>query len=80
MPADNVPPFHSKAPRATGDEMSFRSNHNYRTGICRRVYSKPMAWLGSVGLFGNDVQPFRADLPAVFSAVVFPDGACCTDL
>ena len=80
MPADNVPPFHIKAARATGDEVSFRSYHNYRAGIHCRVHSKPLAWLGSVGLFGNDVQPFRTDMPAVFGAVVFSVSACGTDL
>lgn len=79
MPADNVPPFYIKTNRTADCEMPFRSNHNYRAGIYSRVHSKPLAWLGGMGLFGNDVQSFRTDMPAVFGAVVFPDGACCTD-
>lgn len=78
--ADNVPQIYRKTPRAAVGEMPFRSNHNHRAGVHCGVHSKLVARLGSVGLFGNDVQSFRADLPAVFGAVVFPVGARCTDL
>ena len=55
--------------------MPFRGDSHNFAGIHCRLYREFVAGLECVGLFRADVQPFRADMPAVFGAVVLYDNA-----
>ena len=71
LSADTLQEIHCASPRAAADEMPFRGDSYNRAGVRCRVHCQPMAWLGHMGLFGTDVQSFRADMPAVLCNMVF---------